>query len=97
MSTKRNVDSVLKIGNFGIATDEYNFIVYEILTVKKKNSKNYGKEYLVNPTYHHTFTRVMDEILSTTEKNLWPDLDAILKSHKEIVSYVEQLEKLPTR
>lgn len=97
MNTQRNINDIIRIGDFGIATDEYNFILYEILTVQKEDSKNHGKEYLANPTYHSTFTRVIDKILSTTEKNLWPNLDDILKSHKEILNYIEQLEKLPTR
>ena len=84
------------VGDKYIYTDPYNFIVADVNTVSADNSKeeNLGKLYLNNFSYHATLQQAVNKLLTEAEIDNIQDLNAILKSHRDVVQRLDRLTEL---
>jgi len=87
-------ENKVRIGDYVIETDAYNWIVRKMATVKDEESKNYGKEYEAWVTYHATLHQVADKILDDINKKYWDNVGLILSSHELVLSKLDELIKL---
>lgn len=52
----------VRFGNYLLSADEYCFHLSEVAVVTDEDSKNFGKEYLRNTTYHRTLGQVANKL-----------------------------------
>jgi hypothetical protein len=101
-STER-LDSILergiRIGNYVVFTDPYNFMVGYIDTIKGEGNfaakeENIGKEYISELTYHATLKQAVAHILNEQQLQHFTELTVVLKKHDEVLANLDRLQNL---
>ncbi|QQK88444.1 hypothetical protein [Providencia phage PSTRCR_114] len=52
----------IRFGNYLLSADDYCFHLSEVAVITNEDSKNFGKEYLRNTTYHSTLEQVANKL-----------------------------------
>ena len=101
-STER-LESILekgvRIGDYVVFTDPYNFMVGYIDTIKGEGNfaakeENIGKEYMAELTYHATLKQAISHILTDQQLQHFTDLTVVLKKHDEVLANLDRLQNL---
>ena len=89
---EEKIKECIIVGDYAVSSDMYQFIVYDILEIQDGDNK--GRNRLSNPSYHATMDRIVEELLQRGEKDNIPDIDRILKSHRDVVERLSILIKI---
>ncbi len=84
----------MRFNNYDIKTDQLNWILSEVRTIKDKESKNCGKERLTIIGYYSTFEKLIEKLREQALKEVW-NMSANTKEVTEmLVMELEDISKI---
>jgi hypothetical protein len=84
----------MRFNNFDIRTDQYNWILSTVGTVKDEESKNYGKETLSTVGFYNSLESLIEALKGYVLREVWELSDNTKEVAEMLVMELEDVIKI---